>query len=68
MRPREFISLFGGVGWPVRGRRAAGGQGTDHRILGRGDSCDREPMGAAFMQRLRELDWVNGRKVATSKH
>ena len=36
----------------------------DHQVLGRGHSFGQEPMGAAFVRRLRKLGWIEGRTVA----
>jgi hypothetical protein len=45
------------------GAGAAGGQAADHRLPGRGRSCGWREWVDAFVQRLRELGWVEGRTV-----
>ena len=45
------------------GPHAAAGEVTDHRILGHGRSVW-SPWTAAFVQRLRELGWTEGRNIA----
>ncbi len=46
-----------------RGARAAGDEGTHHRVLGRDHGFGARPWTAAFEQRLRELGWIEGRNV-----
>jgi ABC-type uncharacterized transport system substrate-binding protein len=62
MRRREFISLLGGAAaaWP----RAAHAQQPGNGFLGAGTPSAASQWVAAFVQRLRELDWVEGRNVA----
>ena len=48
----------------ARGARAAGGQAADHRVPRRGTPEAQSPWVAAFVQRLRELGWIEGRTVA----
>ena len=66
MRRREFITLLGGAAaaWPLAARRAAGGKAADHRVPGRGHAFSHGQWTAAFVQRLRELGWIEGRTVA----
>ena len=66
MRRREFITLFGGVAaLAAGGARAAAGKAADHRIPGPIDGVGRPPGRiATFVQRLRELGWIEGRTVA----
>ena len=65
MKRREFITLLGGAAaLAARRARAAAGQAADHRVPGRGHACGLEPWTAAFVQRLRELGWIEGRTVA----
>jgi putative ABC transport system substrate-binding protein len=65
MRRREFIALLVGAAstWPLAGRaqRAAGKQPTIG-VLG-GDATLWSPYTAAFVERLRELGWVEGRNI-----
>src|SRR5207247_12348 len=54
-----------GGGVAARGAGAAGGKATDHRVPCHGHAFI--PQGqwvAAFVQRLRELGWIEGRTVA----
>src|SRR5215471_7536321 len=65
MRRREFIGLLGGAAaaWPF----AAPAQPTKLPtigFLGGGTSSAFTPWTAAFVQRLRELGWIEGRTVA----
>jgi putative ABC transport system substrate-binding protein len=66
MKRREFISLLGGAAaWPLAARaQQAGRQAADHRVFGRHTSFGPEDMTDAFVQRLRERGWVEGRTIA----
>ena len=48
----------------ARGARAAAGEAADHRVPGRPTPSAASPWVAAFVQRLRELGWIEGRTVA----
>jgi putative ABC transport system substrate-binding protein len=48
----------------ARGARAAGGENADHWVLGREHAFSAEPTAAAFVQRLRELGWIEGHTIA----
>ena len=48
----------------ARGARAAGGQAADDRVPRRRHATSWGPWTAAFVQRLRELGWIEGRTVA----
>ena len=48
----------------ARGARAAGGKAADHRVPGRRHAFSQSQWVAAFVQRLRELGWIEGRTVA----
>ena len=64
MRRREFITLIGGAAaWPLVAR---GQQPVLPTIgfLGAASPSSWSPWTAAFVQRLRELGWVEGRNVA----
>ena len=66
MRRREFVTLLGGVAaaWPL----AAGAQqpGKSPRIgfLGATTPTIWSPFVGPFLQRLRELGWIDGRDIA----
>ena len=65
MRRRASLSrCSAGAAATLAARRARAAEGADHRIYGRGHASGREPNVAAFVQRLRELGWVEGRNVA----
>jgi putative ABC transport system substrate-binding protein len=64
MRRREFIAFVGSslAGWPVA--RAAVGQTADDRISCReGTPTSHGQWVAAFVRRLRELGWIEGRTI-----
>ena len=48
----------------ARCARAAAGEAADHRIPGLGHAFIPRPWAAAFVQRLRELGWIEGRTIA----
>ncbi|MEA2792997.1 MAG: hypothetical protein QOI87_377 [Bradyrhizobium sp.] len=48
----------------VRGARATSSQAADHRVPGASTPAAWGPWLAAFVQRLRELGWIEGRTVA----
>ena len=48
----------------ARGARAAAGKAADHRVPGREHAFGWSHWAAAFVQRLRELGWIEGRTVA----
>jgi putative ABC transport system substrate-binding protein len=66
VKRREFIALLGGAaGWPF----AARAQQPPRKLptigfLGSGSASSWSPWTAAFMQRLNEFGWVDGRTVA----
>jgi len=47
----------------ARGARAAGGQTADHWIHGQGTPAAEAKRIAAFVERLRELSWIEGRTI-----
>ena len=65
MRRREFITLLGGtaVAWPLAVRAQQSGKLPTIGVLGANASLWR-PWTDAFVQRLRELGWIEGRTVA----
>ena len=66
MRRREFITLVGGAAaaWPLAARaQQAGKQPTIGFLRGAAPSIESQRI-AAFVQRLRELGWIDGRTLA----
>jgi len=65
MRRREFITLLGGaaVTWPLAARAQQASKLRTIGFLG-ADASAFSPWTAAFMARLRELGWIEGRTVA----
>jgi len=65
MRRREFITLLGGsaIAWPLAARAQQPGKLPTIAVLG-GDATAWGPWTAAFVVRLRELGWIEGRTVA----
>ena len=65
MKRREFITLLGGaaVVWPLAARAQHPGQLPTIGFLGTDASVWR-PWTAAFVGRLRELGWIEGRSIA----
>jgi putative tryptophan/tyrosine transport system substrate-binding protein len=63
---REFVMLLGGsaaAAWPVAARAQQPGKLPTIGFLGAAPSIESERV-AAFVQRLRELGWVDGRNLA----
>jgi putative tryptophan/tyrosine transport system substrate-binding protein len=65
MRRRDFISLVGGsaVAWPLAARAQQTGKVPTIGFLGANPSIDSNRI-AAFVQRLRELAWIDGHNLA----
>jgi putative ABC transport system substrate-binding protein len=65
MRRREFITLLGGAAttWPLTARAQQPPKMPTIGFLGAGTSSVWTQWTAAFVQRLRELGWVEGRTV-----
>src|SRR5215472_5522289 len=64
MRRREFITLLGGAAaWPLAARAQQSGKVQTIGLLGAGASAW-APWTAAFVRRLHELGWIEGRTVA----
>src|SRR6266481_4989572 len=66
MRRREFITLLGGAAaaWPLVAHAQQPGKLPTIGYLGSGTPSTDSQWLAAFVQRLRELGWVDGRSVA----
>src|SRR5436305_2144965 len=65
MRRRDFITLLGGMAasWPRAARAQQPGKLPTIGFLGANASIESQ-RGAAFIQRLRELGWIDGRNLA----
>ena len=63
---REFITLLGGAAaaWPLAARAQQRGRLPTIGFLGSSTPSAWAPWTAAFLQRLRELGWVEGRTIA----
>src|SRR5262245_33421746 len=66
MKRRNFITLLGGaaVAWPLAARAQQPGTLPTIGFLGAGTLSAYSTWAAAFMQRLRELGWIEGRNIA----
>src|SRR6516225_10216643 len=66
MKRREFIMLLGGAAaaWPLAARAQQPGKLPTIGFLGTSTPADLNQRTAAFVQRLRELGWLEGRTVA----
>ncbi len=66
MRRREFVSLLGGVAavWPLVARAQQLRKLPTIGFLGTATPSTWNPLITAFVQRLRELGWIEGRTVA----
>jgi putative tryptophan/tyrosine transport system substrate-binding protein len=66
VKRREFITLFGGaaVAWPVAASAQQAGKLPIIGFLGASTSSNWSTWTGAFVQRLRELGWIEGRTVA----
>ena len=67
MKRRQFITLLGGAAaaWPLAARaQQAAGKLPTIGLLGANTPSAASQWVAAFVQRLRELDWIEGRTVA----
>jgi putative tryptophan/tyrosine transport system substrate-binding protein len=65
VRRREFITLLGGaaVVWPLAAR-AQQAKAANIGLLGTGSAAAQSQWTAAFVQRMRELGWVESRNLA----
>jgi putative tryptophan/tyrosine transport system substrate-binding protein len=65
MRRREFITLLGsGVAWPLAARAQQPAKLPTIGFMGQTTRSAAGEWTAAFVQRLRELGWIDGRNVA----
>src|SRR5947208_6895117 len=65
MRRRDLITLLGGAAaWPLAARAQQPGKLPTIGFVGAGTPSTYAPWVAAFVQRLRELGWVEGRTIA----
>jgi putative tryptophan/tyrosine transport system substrate-binding protein len=65
MRRREFITLLGGAAaWPIAARAQQPNKLPIIGFLGAATPSSWSQWTAAFLQRLRELGWIDGRTVA----
>src|SRR5262245_3254925 len=65
MRRRKFMTLLGGAAaWPLAAKAQQGGKPATIGSLGSGTLAAQSQWTAAFVQRLRELGWTDGRNVA----
>jgi putative ABC transport system substrate-binding protein len=62
MQRRSFITLLGGAAWPVAAGAQQPGKLPTIGYLGVGGPLDL--FAAVFVQRLRELGWIEGRTIA----
>jgi putative ABC transport system substrate-binding protein len=66
MKRRAFISLLAGgvAAWPLAARAQQGGKLPTIGFLGQSTRSAGSEWVAAFVQRLRELGWIEGRNIA----
>ena len=65
MRRREFITLLGSAtAWPFAARAQQATRLLTIGFLGSTSPAAQSQLTAAFVQRLRELGWIEGRTVA----
>jgi putative ABC transport system substrate-binding protein len=62
MRRREFITLLGAAAWPLAARAQQAKVATIG-LLGTGSAAAQSQWTAAFVQRMRDLGWVDGRNL-----
>ena len=65
MRRREFFTLVGSAAtWPLAARAQQAAKVPVIGFLGAGMASSGNQWSAAFVQRLRELGWIEGQTVA----
>src|SRR4051812_29382448 len=65
MRRREFLGMLGaGAAWPLTARAQQAGKLPTIGFLVTASASAWGPWTAAFVQRLRELGWIEGRTIA----
>jgi hypothetical protein len=65
LKRREFITLLGGAAaWPLAAHAQQPGKLPTVGFLGTSTPSAQSQWVAAFVQRLRELGWIEGRNVA----
>jgi hypothetical protein len=65
MRRREFVGLLGGAAaWPIVAGGQQPGRSATVGFLGSSTPSAASQWVAAFVDRMRELDWIEGRSVA----
>src|SRR5260370_39770538 len=66
MKRREFIALLGGaaVAWPLAARAQQPGKVPTIGFLGANAPTAQMQWTAAFVERLRELGWTEGRNIS----
>src|SRR6516164_626507 len=65
MKRRQFIMLLGGAAaWPITARAQQAGKLPTIGFLGATTPSSQAQHMAAFVQRLRELGWIEGRTIA----
>jgi putative ABC transport system substrate-binding protein len=65
LRRREFITLVGGAAaWPLAAKAQQPGKLPTIGYLGASAALSESPWTTAFVQRLRELGWIEGRTIA----
>src|SRR5216683_2540381 len=65
LKRREFITLLGGAAaWPLAARAQQSGKLPTIGFLGANTALVQTQWTAAFVQRLRELGWIEGRTIA----